>query len=112
MKIYLFQKQNYGLRKQKQLYEHNRMGINSNVYDVPGADPGGGGRTRRAPPPKIGKKYDFFASNRDFSHEIPQQFSHLPPLGAIFLNAPPLAQNPVSAPVFNIMIMSKSVNTG
>ena len=24
-----------------------------------GADPGGGGRTRRAPP-KIGKKYDFF----------------------------------------------------
>ena len=71
-----------------------------------------GGAHPAGAPPKIGKKYDFFASNRDFSHEIPQQFSHLPPLGAIFLNAPPLAQNPVSAPVFNIMIMSKSVNTG
>ena len=30
------------------------------------------------------KKYDFLAYNRDFSHEIPQQFSPLPPLGAIF----------------------------
>jgi hypothetical protein len=39
--------------------------------------------------PKIGKKYDFLAQNRDFSHEIPQQFSRLPPLGAIFLSAPP-----------------------
>ena len=47
-----------------------------------------GGRTRRAPP-KIGKTNYFFAWNRDFSHEIPPQFSRLPPLGAIFLSAPP-----------------------
>ena len=30
-------------------------------------------------PPKIGKKYDFLAQNRDFSNEIPQKFSRLPP---------------------------------
>ena len=35
------------------------------------------------------KKYDFLAYNRDFSHEILQKFSRLPPLGAIFLSAPP-----------------------
>jgi hypothetical protein len=34
-----------------------------------------------------------------FSHEIPQTFSRLPPLGAIFLSAPHLAWNPGSAPV-------------
>jgi hypothetical protein len=84
---------------------------------VTGADSGGGGRTRRAPPLKLEKnmifwrkivifhtkypknvraslrnwkKYDFLAYNHDFSHEIPQKFSRLPPLGAIFLSAPPL----------------------
>jgi hypothetical protein len=68
-----------------------------------GADPGGAGCAR---PPKIGKnmiflrkivifhmkylknvraslrnwkKYDFFCVNRDFSHEIPQKCSRLPP---------------------------------
>ena len=41
------------------------------------------------PPPKIGKKYDFLALNRDFSHEIPQKCSRLPPLGQFFLSAPP-----------------------
>jgi hypothetical protein len=77
----------------------------------------GGGRTRLAPPLKLEKnmifwrkivifhtkypnnfraslhnwkKYDFLAQNRDFSHEIPQKFSRLPPLCAIFLSAPPL----------------------
>jgi hypothetical protein len=30
------------------------------------------------------KKYDFLASNRDFSHEKSQKFSRLPPLGTIF----------------------------
>ena len=44
------------------------------------------------------KKYDFFAWNRDFSHEIPQKCSHQPPLGAIFLSAHPLTWNPGSAP--------------
>jgi hypothetical protein len=74
----------------------------------------GGGRTRLAPPLKLEKnmifwrkivifhtkypknfraslhnwkKYDFLAQNRDFSHEIPQKFSRLPPLCAIFLSA-------------------------
>ena len=53
--------------------EYNFIG---NIMEgwIPG---GGGGR-----PPKIGKKYDF-------SHEIPQIFSRLPSLGAIFLSAPP-----------------------
>jgi hypothetical protein len=46
-----------------------------------------GGRTRRAPP-KIGKNMIFFL-NRDFSHEISQKISRLPPHGAIFLSAPP-----------------------
>ena len=34
----------------------------------------------------------------DFSHEISQKFSRLPPLGAIFLSAPSLTLNPGSAP--------------
>ena len=42
------------------------------------------------PPSAIGKKYDFLAYNRDFSHEIPQKCSRLPPLGTIFLSVPPL----------------------
>ena len=33
------------------------------------------------------------------SHEISQNFSRLPPLGAIFLSEPPLTWNPGSAPV-------------
>jgi hypothetical protein len=50
---------------------------------VTGADPGG------APaPPKIGKDMIFWRKIV-FSHEIPQQFVCLPPLGAIFLSAPP-----------------------
>ena len=39
-----------------------------------------------APPSAIGKNMIFC---RKFSHEIPQNFSRLPPLGAIFLSAPP-----------------------
>jgi hypothetical protein len=31
------------------------------------------------------KNMIFLAQDRDFSHEIPQTFSRLPPLGAIFL---------------------------
>jgi hypothetical protein len=42
-----------------------------------------------APPPPLKlEKYDFFGVNGDFSHEIPQKFSRLPSLGAIFLSAP------------------------
>ena len=50
------------------------------------------GRSRGAPcarPPKIAKIWFFFSQNRDFSHEIPQQISRLPPLSAIFLSPPP-----------------------
>ena len=55
---------------------------NRALCSATGADPGG--RTRRAPPLKL-EKICFLAYNRDFSHEIPQIFSRLPPLGAIFL---------------------------
>jgi hypothetical protein len=34
----------------------------------------------------------------DFSHEIPQTFSRLPTLGAIFFKCAPLTRNPGSAP--------------
>ena len=42
-----------------------------------GADPGGAHPAHATP--KIGKKHYFFPWNRDFSHEIPQIFSRLPP---------------------------------
>ena len=51
----------------------------------------------------IGKKYDFLPWNRDFSHEIPQKCSPLPPLVTIFLNAPTLTWNPGSAPAYYIL---------
>ena len=47
-----------------------------------GADPGGVHPARA--PPKIGKNMIFWRKIMIFSHEIPQKFSHLPPLGAIF----------------------------
>ena len=56
-----------------------------NTFVNKGGSRGGGGGTRRAPPLKF-EKIRFFG---DFSHEIPQKFSRLPPLGAIFLSAPP-----------------------
>ena len=52
----------------------------------------------RPPHLKIGKNKICLASNRDFSHKIPQTFSILPPLGAIFVSPSPLAWNPGSAP--------------
>ena len=55
---------------------------------VSGADPGG---APGAPPPEIGKNKIFWLKIVIFSHEIPQIFSLLPPLGAISLSAPPLA---------------------
>ena len=53
---------------------------------------GSRGSTRVAPPPpppKLENNMIFWRKIRDFSHEIPQQFSRIPPLGAIFLSAPP-----------------------
>ena len=55
----------------------------SNIY-IRGGSKGGGSVPGAPPPPKIGKKYDVLSKNRDFSHEIPQQFSRPPALGAIF----------------------------
>jgi hypothetical protein len=40
-------------------------------------------------PPKIGKNMIFLRKIVIFLHEIPQKFSRLRPLGAIFLSAPP-----------------------
>ena len=42
-----------------------------------GPDPGVAHPARA--PPKIGKNKIFLVYNRDFSHEIPQHFSRLPP---------------------------------
>ena len=46
----------------------------------------GGGQ---AAPLKLDKNVIFLAKNRDFSHEIPQKFSRLPPLGEFFFNCTP-----------------------
>ena len=49
-----------------------------NIHNIYRGGSSGGWRTRRAPPPpKIGKKMIFW-------RKIPQIFSRLPPLGAIF----------------------------
>ena len=59
--------------------------------DVPGADPEGRAHPARTPTLKL-----------DFSHEIPQKFSRLPPLDAFFFNSAPLTWNPRSAPDINL----------
>ena len=64
------------------------------------------------PPPEIGKNIIFWRKiviftrnypknfrvslNRDFSHEILQKCSRLPPLGAIFLSVPPVTIYPLT----------------
>ena len=47
------------------------------------------GRIQGAPLPKIGKNMLLWRKIVIFLHEIPQKFSRLPPLGVIFLSAPP-----------------------
>ena len=57
-----------------------------------------GGRGGGGLPPKIGKNMIFLRKIVIFLHEIPQKFSRLRPLGAIFLSAPPpLTWNPGSS---------------
>ena len=56
------------------------------VPKIPGADLRGGATGAR--PPKIGKNLIFWRKIVIFSHEIPQKFSRLPPLGAFFLSTP------------------------
>ena len=74
-----------------------------------GADSGGGGGVKSwfftrntpkifAPPSAIGYNMIFWHKIVIFHTKYPQQFSCLPPLGAIFLSAPPLTWNPGSAP--------------
>ena len=63
---------------------------------------------RGAPSPQNWKKSDFLAYNRDFSHEIPQKCSRLPPLGAIFLSAPPPYLEFLDPPLYYIVcVMSR-----
>jgi hypothetical protein len=65
------------LKSFRGLRGHDRMVVGFTATYIRGGSRGGGGRTRRAPPLKLEKI-------RFFSHEIPQKFSRLPPLGAIF----------------------------
>ena len=58
-----------------------------------------GGSRGGSPPLKLEKKLIFWRKIVIFLHEMPQKFSRLPPLGAIFLSASPLTWNPGSAPV-------------
>jgi hypothetical protein len=61
--------------------------FNTRLLNTQGRIQGGGGAPGACPPPhKIGKKIKKIS---DYSHEIPQKCSCLPPLGAIFLSAPP-----------------------
>ena len=57
---------------------HDQIKDNFNVslyMCIAGADSEGGAPgARPPPPPKIGKNMIFLAYNRDFSHEIPQNF--------------------------------------
>jgi hypothetical protein len=65
-----------------------------------GGGGGGGGAPGARPPPllKLEKIWFFGVKSWFFLHEIPQKYSSLPPLGAIFLSVPPLTWNPGSAP--------------
>ena len=83
-----------------------------------GGSRGGGTPGMCPPPPNIEKNMIFWRKNvifhkkypqifrtslrnwkkYDFSHKIPPNILRLPPLGAIFLSAPPLTGNPGSAP--------------
>ena len=71
--------------------------LNSLSCSFTGADPGGS-HPARPPPQKNWKKYDFFGVKLWFFTRNTPIFSCLPPLGAIFLSAPPLTWNPGSAP--------------
>ena len=71
------------------LTHHMFVSVPSQDLDFqPGADPGGG-RTRRAPPLKLEKNKIFWRKIVIFHTKYPNIFA-LPPLGAIFLSAPPL----------------------
>ena len=60
----------------------------------------GGASTRVRPPPSpLLEKIWFFGVKSWFFTRNTQNFSRLPPFGAIFLSTPPLTWNPGSAPV-------------
>ena len=50
-------------------------------------------RPINTPDAKIGKNMNFWREIAIFLHEMPQIFSRFPPLGAIFLSAPPPPPN-------------------
>ena len=58
--------------------------FNTRLLNTQGQIQGGLAHPARAPPQKKNIRFSC-----DFSHKIPQTFSCLPPLGAIFLSAPP-----------------------
>ena len=64
-----------------------------------GADPGGRAHPVRAPTLQLEKIWFFWRKIVIFHKKYPNKFSHLPPLGAIFLSAPPQTWNPGSAPI-------------
>ena len=66
---------------------------------------GSRGRTRRAPPLKLEKIWFFFGVKSWFFTRNTPKFSRLPPLGAIFLSAPPQTWNPGSAPDSIIVVL-------
>ena len=62
--------------------------LNRLVTHITEADPGGGEKARTRRPPKMGINMMIFLRKIViFSHEIPQTFSRLAPLGAIILSA-------------------------
>jgi hypothetical protein len=71
--------------------------------------PRGGSREGGGAPGEIGKNMIYLRKIVIFTRNT-QYFPLLPPLGAIFLNAPPLAWNPGSTP--DIPLISSHFSTG
>ena len=72
-----------------------------------------GGRTRRAPPLKLGKNMIFWRKIVIFHTKYPKIFRVSLRSAQFFLSAPPLAWNPGSAPihVYKIYWLNKGVRT-
>ena len=81
---------------EKYLPKHSLISLFNNNQ---GRIQGGGAHPARAPPLKLEKIWFFWGKIVIFHTKYPKKFSHLPPLGAIFLSAPPLTWNPGSAPI-------------
>ena len=73
-------------------------------------DPGGVHPARD--PPKIGKNMIFWHKIVIFHTKYPNNFSRLPPLGAIFLSAPALTWNPGAAPALQSFFVQYEIQDG